>query len=54
MTQQTHTTAPQLCPHLAAASLWMSKTTRTVRPGGKPRTRYARAFGPGVDDLLAL
>ena len=54
MTQQTRTTAPQLCPHLAAASLWMSKTTRTVRPSGKPRIRYARAFGPGVDDLLAL
>jgi hypothetical protein len=54
MTQQTQTPSRELCPHLAAASLWMSQTTRIVRRSGKPRIRYARAFGPAVDDLLAL
>lgn len=54
MIKQTHTPTRELCPHLAAASLWMSKTTRTVRRSGNPRIRYARAFGPAVDDLLAL
>jgi hypothetical protein len=54
MTQQTQSQSRGLCPHLAAASLWMTKNSRTVRRGGKPRIRYARAFGPAVDDLLAL
>lgn len=51
MTQQ-----PQprpLCPHLAAAALWMSKRPSTTRQG-KTRIRYARAFGPAADHLLAL
>lgn len=52
----THQTQPQtrpLCPHLAAAVLWMSKPSRTTRRG-KSKTRYARAYGPAMDDLLAL
>jgi hypothetical protein len=51
MTQQ-----PQprpLCPHLAAAVLWMSKSNRSTRRG-KSKVRYARACGHAADDLLAL
>jgi hypothetical protein len=53
MTQHPQPQPPALCPHLAAAVLWMSKTTRSTRRG-KPRIRYARAVSPPVDDLLAL
>jgi hypothetical protein len=49
---QTQQTAP-LCPHLAAASLWISKRTR-YRRNGTPRVYYARAIGVAGDDLLAL
>ena len=53
MTQQSQSQPRPLCPHLAAASLWMSKRPSTTRRG-KIRIRYARAFGPAADDLLAL
>ena len=42
-----------LCPHLAAAVLWMSKGNGSTRLG-KARIRYARALGAPADDLLAL
>jgi hypothetical protein len=43
-----------LCPHLVAATLWMTKRTR-VRRNGKPRVYYARALaGPAMDDVVAL
>ena len=41
----------QLCPHRAAAVLWMSKGSRTTRRG---KIRFARAYGQAMDDLLAL
>ena len=53
MTQQSQPQARPLCPHLAAAVLWMSKSNRPTRRG-KSKIRYARAFGPATDDLLAL
>ena len=42
-----------LCPHLAAAALWMSKSSRSTRRG-KSLIRFARAHGQAMDDLLAL
>jgi len=42
-----------LCPHLAAAALWMSKSSRPTRPI-KTRNGDARAYGCPTDDLLAL
>ena len=43
-----------LCPHLVAASLWMTKRTR-VRRNGQPRVYYARSLaGPAMDDFVAL
>ena len=51
MTQQTHTNTCELCPHLAAAALWMSKHNRPTRGGKRPL--YARAH-PGLDHSLAL
>ena len=53
MTKHSQPQPVTLCPHLAAAVLWMSKTTRTPRLG-KTKVRYARAVRPAVDDLLAL
>jgi hypothetical protein len=55
MKQQTQSQSEprQLCPHLAAAVLWMSKSSHSTRRG-KTRIRYARAYGPAADDLLAL
>jgi hypothetical protein len=53
MKQQLESQPRPLCPHLAAASLWMSKTNGSTRRG-KTRIRYARAYGSAVDDLLAL
>ena len=53
MTQQSRPQPRALCPHLAAAVLWMSKTNATTRRG-KSGTRYARAYGSALDDLLAL
>ena len=53
MTQHPQPQPVTLCPHLAAAVLWMSKTTRSPRRG-KPKICYARAVHPAVDDLLAL
>jgi len=53
MTQQSQTQPRPLCPHLAAAVLWMSKSNRSTRHG-KTRIRYARAYRPAADDLLAL
>ena len=53
MTQQSQPQTRPLCPHLAAAVLWMSKGNGTTRRG-KTRIRYARAYGPAADDLLAL
>jgi hypothetical protein len=50
MTQHHHARA--LCPHLAAAALWMSKTSSGKVRG--PRIRYARALRPAMDELLAL
>ena len=43
-----------LCPHLAAAALWVTKRPR-IRRNGKPRVYYARTLGgPAMDDFLAL
>jgi hypothetical protein len=53
MTQQPQTRTRPLCPHLAAAVLWMSKSNRSTRHG-KTQIRYARAHGQAADDLLAL
>jgi len=53
MNQQPQPQSRELCPHLAAAVLWMSKPTRSTRRG-KGKVRYARAFASGMDDLLAL
>ena len=53
MKQQTQPQTRPLCPHLAAAALWMSKSNRSTRRG-KTRIRYARAQGHAMDDLLAL
>jgi hypothetical protein len=53
MTQQVqHQTRP-LCPHLAAAVLWMSKSDGATKRG-KTRVRDARALGRQADDWLAL
>ena len=53
MTKQPQPRTAELCPHLAAAVLWMSKPNRTTRRG-KSKIRYARAYGLATDDLLAL
>lgn len=53
MNQQSQPQPCELCPHLAAAVLWMSKTSGTKRPG-KSKIRYARPFGHATDDQLAL
>ena len=53
MTQQTQPQSRDLCPHLAAAVLWMSKPSRSTRRG-KSKVRYARAFGARMHDFLAL
>ena len=53
MKQQLESQHRRLCPHLAAAVLWMSKGSRSTRHG-KPRIRYARAYGRAMDDQLAL
>jgi hypothetical protein len=53
MTQQLKSQPRPLCPHLAAAALWMSKSNSSTKRG-KIRIRYARAYGPAADDLLAL
>ena len=51
MTHQIQSQPRPLCPHLAAAVLWMSKSSRTTRRG---KVRFARAYGQAMDDLLAL
>ena len=53
MTQQPATKIRPLCPHLAAAVLWMSKPTRKPRRS-QGKIRYVRASGLAMDDLLAL
>jgi hypothetical protein len=53
MTQQPAPQTRPLCPHLAAAVLWMSKSSRSTRRG-KSKIHYARAYGQAMDDLLAL
>jgi hypothetical protein len=53
MTQQPQPKTRPLCPHLAAAALWMSKRSSSIRRG-KSRIRFARAHGQAMDDLLAL
>ena len=53
MTQQTQPQSRDLCPHLAAAVLWMSKPSRSPRRG-KSKVRRPRAFGARMDDFLAL
>ena len=46
-------TSQTLCPHLVAASLWMTKRTR-VRRNGKPRVYYVRSLaGPAMDEFVA-
>ena len=52
MNKQSQPQAGTLCPHLAAAALWMTKPPRTTRLSKK--IRYARALGSAIDDLLAL
>ena len=47
MTPQLQTQAMSLCPHLAAAALWMTKPTRKTR-------RKAGVQGLTTDDLTAL
>jgi hypothetical protein len=51
MKQQTQSHPRPLCPHLAAAALWMTRGSRTTRRG---KIRFARAYGQAIDDLLAL
>lgn len=51
MSQQSRSQSRELCPHLAAAVLWMSKSSPKTRRGKRPI--YARAH-PGLDHLLAL
>ena len=53
MTQQHARQTRPLCPHLAAAVLWMTKPVGKPRPR-KGKIRYARAYGQATDDLLAL
>jgi hypothetical protein len=53
MTRLAQTQPRDLCPHLAAAALWMTKKPLSTRRG-KARKLYARGFVPAVDDLLAL
>ena len=53
MNQQPQPQPCELCPHLAAAVLWMSKTSRAPRLG-KSKIRYARSLGQAMDDQLAL
>jgi hypothetical protein len=53
MTRHTQTQSRQLCPHLAAAALWMKKGSYNTRRG-KARVIYARAHGSALDDFLAL
>jgi hypothetical protein len=53
MTQHSQSQPRPLCPHLAAAVLWMSKPARKPRRGAR-KLHYVRAFGPAMDDLLAL
>ena len=47
MTPQLQTQAMSLCPHLAAAALWMTKPTRKTR-------RKAAIQRHAPDDLSAL
>jgi len=53
MTSQDQSQLRPLCPHLAAAVLWMSKPSKAVR-SAQNKVRYARAFGESMDHLLAL
>ena len=53
MTQQAQTQPRPLCPHLAAAVLWMSKNSRATRRD-KTLIRHGRAYRQVMDDLLAL
>lgn len=43
-----------LCPHLAAAALWMTKHAQITRGGKAARVAYARTLGAAADELLAL
>jgi hypothetical protein len=52
MTQQLAPQTRPLCPHLAAAVLWMTKPAPPRPHDGK--IRYARAYGRVIDDVLAL
>ena len=53
MTQELQPQRRELCPHLAAAALWMSKRVQPTRLG-KIRIRDLRTLGSGPDDLIAL
>ena len=53
MKQQLKTQHRPLCPHLAAAVLWMSKSSRTIRRN-KSNVAYAAAYAAAADELLAL
>lgn len=53
MTRQPQTQLRPLCPHLAAAVLWMSKPASKER-SAKNKIRYARFYGARMDHLLAL
>jgi hypothetical protein len=43
-----------LCPHLAAAALWMTTRARPIRTGKKFRLGRARRLGAAGDDVMAL
>jgi len=51
MTPQAQTPTTVLCPHLAAAALWMTKNPRAVRSGKVRQAAWHRAV---TDDLAAL
>jgi len=51
MTPQAQNQALSLCPHLAAAALWMTKDPRAVRSGKVRQAAWHRAV---TDDLAAL
>ena len=52
MNSQSQAQGMPLCPHLAAAVLWMTKPASTPVRKGKPRR--AGPVRPPMDDLAAL
>jgi hypothetical protein len=53
MTRHSQPQHRRLCPHLAAAALWM-KTDNFNTRRGKARVIYARGHDSVLDDFLAL